>query len=87
MYDQATLLASTNSARSLQLIDSILILSPQSELALKALLLQSDVLRTDKKFQQALSSLQRITPFTRQKNLVPMRVMYCSPKDPSIKIF
>jgi tetratricopeptide (TPR) repeat protein len=67
MYDQATLLASTNSARSLQLIDSILILSPQSELALKALLLQSDVLRTDKKFQQALSSLQRITPFTRQK--------------------
>lgn len=67
MYDQATLLASTNSTRCLQLIDSILILSPQSELALKALLLQSDVLRMDKKFPQALSALQRAKPLTQQK--------------------
>ncbi len=73
LYNRAAQLATTDTAQCFQLIDSILILSPNSELALKAVLLESDVLRMDKRFQQALASLQRATPFIIQNQFSSYR--------------
>jgi len=67
LYEQAEVSYTSNPVKSLQKIDSIVNLEPQSKYALQALLLKCEILRLKKQLPEALQTLQQVKQLNEQE--------------------